>query len=73
MEKYDKILTAHHDRVTEEDEQFAKALSEMREMAADTSKTAELYRSADKALAEIDEQFMAATELNRTDVAFLIR
>lgn len=41
-------------------------------MAADVSDTAELYRNADVALSEIDEQFMATTRLDRTDVAFLM-
>lgn len=72
MGKYDELLSAHNDRIADEDAQFAKALSGMQEMAADVSDTAELYRNADVALSEIDEQFMATTRLDRTDVAFLM-
>ena len=72
MGKYDELLKAHNDRASEEDAQFAKALSGMQEMAADASETAELYRNVDKALDEIDEQFRAATKLDLTDVAFLM-
>ena len=72
MGKYDELLTAYEERSAEEDVHFAKALSAMQEMAADASDTAELYHNADQALAEIDEQFMTATKLDRTDVAFLM-
>ena len=72
MGKYDELIKAHNDRVSEEDARFAKALSGMQEMTADVFETAGLYRNADKELAEIDEQFMAATKLDRTDVAFLM-
>ena len=72
MGKYDELLTAHEERSAEEDIHFAKALSAMQEMATDASATAELYHNPDLALTEIDEQFMAATKLDRTDVAFLM-
>ena len=72
MGKYDELLTAYEERSAEEDVHFAKALSAMQEMSADASDTAELYHNADQALAEIDEQFMTATKLDRTDVAFLM-
>lgn len=72
MGKYDELLTAYEEKSVEEDIHFAKALSAMQEMATDAADTAELYHNADLALAEIDEQFMAATKLDRTDVAFLM-
>jgi hypothetical protein len=72
MGKYDELLKAHEDRVVDDDLLFANALAAIQEMAADTSDTAELYRNAGSILTEIDEQFMAATKLDRTDVAFLM-
>ena len=72
MGKYDRLLEQHQDIVSEADVQFSLALQGMHEMATDASRTADLYRNAEQALSEIDEQFMAATKLNRTDVAFLM-
>ena len=33
MGKYDELLSAHNDRIADEDAQFAKALSGMQEMS----------------------------------------
>jgi len=42
MGRYDELLTAHEERLVEEDIHFAKALSAMQEMATDALDTAEL-------------------------------
>lgn len=72
MGKYDTLKDQYRNQANEADADFAKALQGMQEMAADAADTAELYRNAEKELADIDMRFMSVTKLDKTDVAFLM-
>ena len=72
MSNYDHMLDGHARLADESDARLVDALSEIQEMAADAERAAELYRNADAELKEIDDQFSRITQLDRTDISFLM-
>lgn len=71
MSKYDKIKKDNNAQ-REIEQQLNFASQGMEELVDDTQHTADIYNNAESVLNDIDERFMKATKLDKTDVAFLM-
>lgn len=71
MSKYDKIKKDFDNQSAIESQQYNVAESGMKEIADDSRRTAEIYKNAEAILNDIDDKFMAATKLDKVDIAFL--
>lgn len=72
MSKFDKLKQLNNTQQLAEKPQFELACLGLDELVADAERTTEIYRNADKYLDDIDEQFMKATGLDKTDVTILM-
>lgn len=72
MSKYDKLKQINKDQQSAEKSDFEFALLGLGELSADTERTAKIYYNADRYLDNIDEQFMKATGLDKTDIQVLM-
>lgn len=72
MSKYDKIIDKDNNAQREIEQQLDFVSQGMKELVDDTQHTADIYNAAESVLNEIDEKFMQATKLDKTDVAFLM-
>ena len=72
MSKYDKMRQKNNDQKTAEKPQFELARIGLDELVADAERTTEIYNNADRYLNDIDEQFMKATGLDKTDISILM-
>lgn len=71
MSKYDKLKNDNTAQ-GELEQQLSFASQGMDELVKDTRHTADIYKNAENVLNDIDEKFMKATKLDKTDVAFLM-
>ena len=71
MSKYDKIRKDNYAQ-RELEQQLNFASQGMAELVDDSQHTADIYNNAESVLNDIDEKFMQATKLDKTDVAFLM-
>jgi len=72
MGKYDDLLKTYKNQAEEESQLLSVAVQGMQEMLLDERRVVDLYTNADKTLLEIDEKFRNATNLDKTDMPFLM-